>query len=273
MLIAQVTDTHIMPEGRLAYGKIDSAAALDRCVAHVNILDPRPDLVLLTGDLADLGRAEEYGLLSELLAPLAMPFFLIPGNHDDRGNLRAAFPRHGYLRQDAEFLHYTLDDWPLRLIGLDSVVPGEPGGHLCERRLAWLEARLSEGPERPTLLFVHHPPFLTGIKNMDAMNLANGNALGKLLERHPQVIRLIAGHVHRPIETTWSGIGASIAPSPSHAVALDLGPEGPSAFVLEPAACHLLDFGSDGRLVIHLSFIGSFDGPHPFVDSSGEIED
>ena len=273
MLIAQVTDTHIKADGRLAYRKVDSAAALARCVAHLNRLDPRPDAAIFTGDLVDMGRPEEYAVLGRLLEPLAMPFYLVPGNHDERNALRAAFPGHAYLRRDPEFLHYTIDEYPVRMVGLDTVVPGQPGGELCERRLAWLDACLAQAPARPTLIFMHHPPFHTGIEHMDVQNCRNGEGLAAVLARHRQVFRLVCGHVHRCVALQWHGITASIGPSPSHAVALDLRPGGPSAFVLEPPACELHWWREDNGLVSHVSPIGDFDGPHPFFDAAGRLID
>src|SRR5258705_13906314 len=97
MLIAQISDMHVKAEGELLYGRIDTAGFLERAVAHVMTLDPRPDVVLATGDLVEGGKPEEYALLRRLLAPLAMPVYLIPGNPDARDALRAAFPDHGYL--------------------------------------------------------------------------------------------------------------------------------------------------------------------------------
>ena len=82
-----------------------------------------------------------------------------------------AFPDHAYLPRDGGFLQYCVEDWPLRLIALDTIIPGEPGGRLCEQRLAWLAARLAEQPERATLIMMHHPPFATGIGHMDGMAL------------------------------------------------------------------------------------------------------
>ena len=77
---------------------------LARCVQEIRRLRPQPDLVIATGDLVDLGIAEEYAHLRQLLAPLPMPCYLIPGNHDERGALREAFPEHAYLRQWAPFV-------------------------------------------------------------------------------------------------------------------------------------------------------------------------
>lgn len=273
MLIAQITDMHIKAAGKLAYRRVDTAEALARCVAHVNGLDPRPDIALLTGDLVDLGRPEEYALLRELLAPLEVPYYVIPGNHDHKDNLRAAFADHPYLQQDDAFLHYSIDDYPLRLIGLDSVVPGDKHGELCPQRIAWLAERLGERPEQPTLLFLHHPPFLTGIEHMDVQNLLDAAPFGVLVERHPQIVHILCGHVHRPTHTLWHGVPASIGPSPSHAVALDLRAGGPPAYVLEPPACHLHSWQPGGGLVSQISYIGTFDGPHPFFDAEGRLID
>src|SRR5262249_19750049 len=110
-------------------------------VAHIMKLDPRPDIVLATGDLVEAGKPEEYANLRRLLAPLSMPVFVIPGNHDARDTLRAGFADHAYLPRDG-FIQYTIEDLPLRLIALDTLVPGKGHGELCEERLAWAEARL-----------------------------------------------------------------------------------------------------------------------------------
>jgi Icc protein len=273
MLIAQVTDTHIKAAGRLAYRTVDSAQMLRNCVAHLNALDPRPDLVLLTGDLVDFGRPEEYALLRKILAPLDMPMYAIPGNHDERGALREAFADHGYLPREGEFLHYALEDYPLRLIGLDTVVPGRPHGELCGKRLMWLEAELLRSPDRPTVLFMHHPPFETGLANMDCQNCRNGEALGALVERHPQVVRILCGHVHRPVHLHWHGVTASIAPSPSHSCVLDLNADAAHDFVLEPPTCELHYWRPGTGLISHLSFIGDYGGRHPFFDAGGKLID
>src|SRR5512147_1866781 len=155
MLIAQMSDTHIKPKGELAMGRVDTALHLARAVAHVNALSPAPDLVLITGDLTDAGKPEDYAHLRAILMPLSMPIYLIPGNHDARDALRGVFADHHYLPADG-FLQYVIDDGPLRLIALDTLTPGAPHGELCATRLGWLEARLAESA-RPTIIFMHHP--------------------------------------------------------------------------------------------------------------------
>src|SRR5277367_5831760 len=91
--IAQISDLHIKPPGALAYGRVDTAKALERCVAALNEFKPAPDFVVISGDLADTPTSAEYDYLKHLLAPLKLPFAGIPGNHDSRELMRAAFPQ------------------------------------------------------------------------------------------------------------------------------------------------------------------------------------
>ena len=272
MIIAQISDTHIKPEGRLAYRRVDTAAHLARAVRHLLAMTPRPDVVLGTGDLVDAGRPDEYQRLRELLAPLTMPVYLIPGNHDDRGALRDAFRDHAYLPRDG-FVQYVVDSYPVRLVALDTVVPGKRSGLLCEERLAWLDGRLREAPTRPTLVLMHHPPFRTGIAHMDALGLENADAFGEVIRRHAQVEAITSGHLHRPIQVRWNGTIAMTAPSTAHQVALDLRPDGPSAFALEPPACLLHVWRPGTGLLAHTSYIGVFEGPYPFYDAAGKLID
>lgn len=263
MIIAQITDTHVTEPGRLAFGVVETAGFLARAVEHLRDLRPRPDVVLATGDLVDVGLPAEYRRLRELLAPLPMPVYLIPGNHDDREALAREFADHGYLPRTG-FVQYVVEDHAVRLIAVDTVIPGKGGGLLCEERLAWLAARLAEAPRRPTMIFMHHPPFLTGIRGMDALGLTGAEALAEIVRRHPQVERVVCGHVHRPVQVRWAGTVASTAPSTAHQVWLDVREDGRFAFVMEPPACHIHVWRPDTGLLTHTSYIGDFGGPRAF---------
>jgi len=264
MLIAQITDTHIKPEGVLAYGRVDTAPYLARAVDHLLALRPRPDVVLATGDLVDGGRPDEYRRLRGLLAPLTMPVYLIPGNHDAREALADAFPDHAYLPRGGRFMQYVVEGYAVRLIALDTLVPGQTGGLLCAERLAWLAARLAESPERPTVIFMHHPPFMTGIARMDEHGLANAGEFAEVVGRHRHVQRIVCGHLHRSIQALVGGTLATTAPSTAHQVALDLEDE-PLSFTMEPPACQLHVWSSETELITHTSYIGQFDGPYLFA--------
>jgi 3',5'-cyclic AMP phosphodiesterase CpdA len=263
MLIAQISDMHVKADGELLYRRIDTAGYLERAVTHVNALDPRPDIVIATGDLVEGGKPEEYARLKRLLAPLAMPVHLIPGNHDARDALREVFADHAYLPRTG-FLQYTIEDQPVRLIALDTLVPGKGYGALCGERLDWLEARLAES-DRPTILFMHHPPFDCGIDAFDGMKLnEGGEQLSALVRRHDNVERVMCGHVHRPIQVRWAGTMASIAPSTAHQATLDLHDKAPLSMTMEPPGLALHLWRPGIGLVTHVSYIGTYDGPSPF---------
>lgn len=273
MLIAQITDTHIKLPGRLAYKKVDTAAMLERCVAELLALKPQPDLILLTGDLVDLGRPEEYDHLKSILAPLQQRIIAIPGNHDEREAMRAAFRAGGYLPEDGDFLHFAIEDnYPLRIIGLDTLIPGQGGGELCAERLAWLDATLARRPDAPTLVMMHHPPFVTGIGHMDRIGLKGREAFTAIVARHPQIELILCGHLHRTIRADVGGRTALTCPSPAHQVALDIDENAPSCFRMEPPG-FMLHWWNDGRLVSHTAFIGDYDGPYPFFDPAGRLID
>jgi 3',5'-cyclic AMP phosphodiesterase CpdA len=264
MLIAQISDTHIKPAGRKVYGVVDTERFLSDAVAHLLRLDPAPDIVLATGDLVDGGSAEEYVRLRALLAPIPWPLYVIPGNHDERAALRAAFADHDYLPKDGGFLHYAVDGHPVRLVALDTVVPGEGGGLMCAERCAWLDGQLGKAAQRPTLVLMHHPPFLTGIAHMDRVKLDGADTFGEVIRRHPQVERVVCGHVHRSMQLKWRGTLVSICPSTAHQVTLDLRAGDRAEFALEPPGFQLHHWRPRIGMVTHTVNVGVFEGPYSF---------
>jgi 3',5'-cyclic AMP phosphodiesterase CpdA len=273
LLIAQISDLHIKAPGALAYGEVDTAAALTRCVAELNRIRPRPQLVVISGDLADTPVAEEYEHLKRLLAPLEIGFAAVPGNHDSRALMRAALPKGSYAQPNGALnsLHAI---GPLDLVLLDSSVSGKPHGELDDATLAWLDATLALSSTRPALIFLHHPPFVTGIWHMDVQNLRNAEALGNILRRHPRARLVAAGHVHRATVTQFAGCLATICPAPNHAVVLDLEESLPPSLKVEPPALHLHTWfagGNFGNLITHHVPIGDFPGPFPFFRPDGRL--
>ncbi len=257
MLIAQITDTHITLPGQLAYGIVDTASCLERVVAELGRLAPPPDLVIVTGDLVDLGKAEEYEYFRALLAPLPMPLIAIPGNHDAREPMRTAFAGEGYLPRQG-LLNFVVEEWPLRLVGLDTLVPGRVGGALGDDHLVWLERTLAAAPDRPTMILMHHPPFATGLGHMDQIGLDGSEGLAEIVARHRQVERIVCGHVHRPIDRRFAGTIAGTAPSTAHQVALNLARGAPLNFSLEPPGYQLHWWEEGGGLVTHTATIGEW---------------
>lgn len=264
MLICQISDLHIRAGRGLAYGRVDTACCLERCVESIRRLVPQPDLVIATGDLVDDGTPADYALLAELLAPIGLPLYLLPGNHDERHALRAAFPDHPYLNQWTPFVQYAIDDWPLRVIALDTVIPMQGAGRLCGERLAWLERTLGLEPDKPTAVVMHHPPFTTGIGHMDALGLADPDAFATVIARHAQVERVMCGHLHRSIMQRFAGTVASTCPSPAHSIALEIGSGGGDGFMLEPGGFQL-HWWNGAALVTHTAQIGDWPGPFRFA--------
>lgn len=220
MLIAQITDIHLgFNKGG---GFEDNAKRLRKTIAAVNALRPRPDVVLATGDLADHGDLPSYRRLKRYFDRLHAPVFMIMGNHDKRDVFLQTFPQ---TPTADGFIQYAIDDHPLRILMLDTLENGRHGGGFCEVRAAWLEARLAEAPDRPTLIALHHPPFDTGIEWMNiGPDEAWANRLSEVVSRHSNVVGLICGHVHRQIMSAFAGTTARVCPSTQPQVSLDLGP-------------------------------------------------
>jgi 3',5'-cyclic-AMP phosphodiesterase len=207
-LLAQLSDPHIGATWA-GDGSVDGLAA---AVGSVRAIQPQPDAVLLTGDLADHASDEEYQQLRDLLAPIDAPFYVLPGNHDDRGALSRHF---GVPGRDGEPVDYSVDLGRLRLAVLDTTIPGDDSGALGPEQLDWLDAELAAAPEQLTLVAMHHPPLRTGMAVWDAIGLAHADqqALAVVIERHPHVRRLVGGHFHRAMTGELAGRPVLTVPS------------------------------------------------------------
>jgi len=266
MLIAQITDLHIRPLGKPAYRVSETNALTERALDVVARLQPRPDLLVVTGDLTDCGLAEEYALLKAMLAPLGIPVLLVPGNHDRRETLTAGLDLDPRQVLDGGFVQFVADLGPMRLIGLDTLLPGKSAGALCATRLAFLDKALTEADGKPVAIFMHHPPFDCGIAHMDAIRLLDGaEDFAAIVARHPNVERILCGHHHRPIVTRFAGTIAQIAPSVTHQVTLDLTETSNATFHMEPPAYMLHSFRVSAGFVTHTAYVERFPGPYPFV--------
>ncbi len=266
VILLHLSDLHVRPSGKPAYRVVEASHLAERALRAVAAFRPRPDAVVLSGDLTDNGLPEEYTELRQMLRRhlAGLNVYLIPGNHDRRGNFRQALAEFPGVTSDPEFVQYVVDDLPVRLIMLDSVVPGAGWGQLCPRRLAWLDARLSEAPVRPTFLVLHHPPMLCGLPLYDSINLHNAAELGALLDRHPQVERILCGHHHRSMTGRLGNAIVSAAPACAHQGAFELDDDR-GRFVLEPAGYHVHLQTLDGQIASHMVFVENFPGPFPYI--------
>jgi 3',5'-cyclic AMP phosphodiesterase CpdA len=264
LLIAQLSDLHVRPEGCLYHDVVDSNRMLGEAIAHLACLDRMPDLVLITGDLVDEGRVEEYDAAHKILEALAVPFLVIPGNHDRRANFRACFADHVYLPAIGP-LHYCVDAYPVRIIALDSTVPGLHHGAIDNEGLSWLRVTLAANETKPTIVMLHHPPFVCGIPYMDDYRYLDPEPLAEVLGSFSNVELVLCGHVHRPMFRRWAGTVVAACPSTTTEIALRLAPDASPASFLGPPACMLHFWDDKHGMVSHISHIGQFEGPYAFA--------
>ncbi len=207
-LLVQLSDPHI----GATWTEADPTARWIAAIESLARLPKAPDAVLVSGDLAETAADAEYAVVKAALDGLHVPAFVLPGNHDDRARLRAHFQLPG---DSAAPVRYGAELPGVRLVVLDSTVPGRDSGALPSEQLAWLDAELSRAPDEVTLIAMHHPPFLTGVPGWDEIGLAPSDrqALAEVVGRHPQVRRILAGHVHREITGELGGRIAMSCPS------------------------------------------------------------
>lgn len=246
VVIAQFSDLHVTEAGRRNHYGVDTAAGLIRCIDHLNALDVAPDLLVASGDLVDAGKPAEYAQLRELLGRLQVPLCLMPGNHDLRAPLRQTFGDHDYLGNSGS-IHYHRDVRGLRVIALDSVIEGRSEGDLDDAQLAWLDGLLQENPRQPALVFLHHPPVVTGFSRMDSIAVAakSSERLGRIIAGHPQVRAVLCGHVHRNVQVSWHGAAVSVCPSTAFQARLKIGAGKFEASPQEPPAYQLHYWNGD----------------------------
>jgi 3',5'-cyclic AMP phosphodiesterase CpdA len=213
VLIAQLSDTHVVRAGVRARLGRDPGEYLEEAIAFVNGLVPAPDVVLVTGDLVNRGGVEEYRRWLALIGKLAVPVYVVPGNHDRVRTLREIVPASYYPGANGGRLNYAIEQYPLRLVAVDSAQPGRAGGALDAATLAWLGAALAAEPDRPTLIFMHHPPFHTGVRFADILGFRNLRDFQAIVARHPAVVRIISGHIHCERRTRIGNAEASSAVS------------------------------------------------------------
>jgi len=240
VIIAQFSDLHITVTGRRNADGIDTAAGLSRCILHLNALDIAPDLLVISGDLADEGLLPEYQRLRTMLAEVRIPWCLIPGNHDRRAPMRQAFAGHEGLGATGR-MHYHRDIRGLRVILLDSVIEGRESGDLDAAQLQWLKDLLHDDPEQQAVIFLHHPPAATGFSRMDRVSVAADSVslFGELVAGNSRLRGIFCGHVHRSVQVTWQGVPVSVCPSTAFQARLRLGrgrfeaaPDEPPAYQL-----------------------------------------
>lgn len=213
--LVQITDTHILPPGELLYGGTDTAAHLGESVRQINCMRPKPDVVLITGDLVDRPEKVCYQHFIDVIDALEMPVYVIPGNHDEPQLMLEVFAGTSYFPATDDTFQYAIEDLPFRILALNSHADGTELPEFDQQRLAWLQHQLS-GSEKPVLVALHHPPMTTGVELIDMGGSEWFQGLKTVLAEHSQVRLVICGHCHTDLCGRIGQVPVYMASATSH---------------------------------------------------------
>lgn len=259
MLIAQISDCHIVEPGGLFADRVDSAAGLRAAVATINALEVQPDLVVATGDLVNEGSAEQYDRLEACLADLRAPVVPLPGNHDNRGELRRRWADRLPPGTADDPIDFTVEGHAVRIVALDTTIPGRHDGLLTDAQLDWLDTQLHAAPEHPTIIAQHHPPVSSGVLAMDrTCGFGSGDREAEVVGRHPQVEAVVSGHLHRSFQRRFAGTISITCPSTAGQLGLELKAPMPR-YTSEPTGLLLHHWRAGAGLTSHVVPVGVFD--------------
>jgi 3',5'-cyclic AMP phosphodiesterase CpdA len=262
--ILQITDLHIAVPPRLVSNELNTykllEMAIDRILVDWELIGP-VDAVVVTGDISDIGDIESYQAFRRQVERLPVPYYVIPGNHDLRESMHQCFRDMVYM-PDSGKINWIRDLHDIRLVGLDTLVPKSSGGELSEDTLEFLVAALGEAPEKPTLIAMHHPPFLSGIRFMDEIGLQGIEQLEKILRSTKNDIRIICGHLHGTIIGSVGNTVAIVSPATASSFDADYRDNAPIGFTTRPGGYMIHDWDNGFRSTCVPFTNGT--GPHPF---------
>ena len=248
------TDIHSVAQGESIIG-LDPMDRFSRGLAHA--LDHHPDAerIVITGDLAHHGAHDEYMRLHAALKDCPLPISITLGNHDRRSEFLKVF--QNVALTDTGYVQEAIDLGDTRLVVLDTLdehAPDLHSGLLCEQRLTWMETAIQKADGRRVLIFMHHPPILTGFPGMDSIGLRNRTELANRLGAHENVVLIVAGHIHRTIQGALSvcetrHIPVAMLKSPCHQMPMRLATDDHHISVDEPGAYGIVLSTTDGVLV------------------------
>lgn len=198
-VLVQLTDTHLFAQAQGEMLGCDTGASFAQVMARVGQV-PQLDALLLTGDLSQDDSRESYQHLGSMISPLEVPAYWLPGNHDQNTDATAVLLSQAPFCDDKSF---PLGEWQVLL--LSTLLPGQVQGRLSSASLAWLDRELSQHPQRPTLVALHHHPLPIGSAWMDAIALENPDDFLQVLDRHSQVKLVLNGHIHQAFAAQRNG--------------------------------------------------------------------
>ncbi|MTE11386.1 metallophosphoesterase [Nocardia aurantiaca] len=233
VLLAQLSDTHFNMGAR-------NVERAERVMAFLAELPQRPDAIIVTGDIADEGDIEEYQQARAALAA-DLPVLILPGNHDDRVNMRSVFfpgtEGSGPINQ-----YYRVNGVTLAL--LDSSIPGKPEGLLEDETYDFLTDLLVSTPDDDVVLVaMHHPPVAVQSTVVDPIRLINPERLAEIVAGDDRIAAVLTGHVHAGLMTQFAGKPLIVAPGVSSTIGCEWETAAPG---------HVpIDFAPDPSMIFH----------------------
>lgn len=263
LTIAQITDLHVTTDAD-PVNRWRNAERLHHVLKSIHALRPRPVAIIASGDLVDRGEPAEYAELMDLLRHVEIPIYFGVGNHDRRAPMLAALAGKGVQTDPNGFVQYAVDLGDLRVIMCDTLEEGSEGGAFCEARAAWLAETLDAAPDQPTVIALHHPPIVSGIRWMDPDPAADWiTRLADTIRGRDQVRTVICGHVHRAFNGMLAGRAIAAAAATSIQLTLDLTevdmhrPDGREMLIEEPPSFSLV-MAYQGQVNTHVCVAGDY---------------
>jgi Icc protein len=264
LTIAQITDLHVTT-GQDPLNRLRNEQRLRQVLRTIHELKPRPIAIIASGDLVDHGEPEEYAELKAILADYDIPIYFGVGNHDRRGPFLDTFAGPYAPVDDTGLIQYAVDFGELRMVVCDTLEEGRDRSGFNAERAGWLAATLEADPDKPTIVVLHHPPILSGVRWMDPDPKAPWiGHLADVIRAHDQVRVVLCGHVHRAFHGLLGGRVVATAPATSIQVTLNLSevdmerPDGREILVAEPPG-YVLVMADEGNITTHVCVAGDFE--------------
>ena len=238
--IAQLTDTHLFADASQTMLGCQTNQTFQRAIAKLQTLTPQPDLLLLTGDLSQDDSEESYEYLHDTIAPLNIPTYWLPGNHDQ--NLEALFE---ILSESPCSPSKAIQQGGWQILLLGTMLPQQVQGRLAQEALDWLEEQLKSEPSLPTLVALHHHPVPIGSAWMDGIALENAEEFLAVCDRHPQIKLVLNGHIHQAFESDRQDV--TFLGSPSTSVQFQAQQAAMALDESRGPGFRILDLETDGR--------------------------
>lgn len=264
MLIAQISDLHISALGVKTLGIAPMSENLKLCVKHINQLATRPDIVLVTGDISNNGDIDELINAKNILNILNIPYFVIPGNHDNRQDLLTIFGEKSCQMNSDQLIQYTINDYDVHFIAIDSTIPNQSGGEFSHKSDQWLRKQLLKAHNKPTILFMHHPPINLGISETNIEGFDGKKRLANIVKTHTNIEAILCGHIHLSAHTRWHGSIINTAPSIGMRLVIDFSMEQESQYILDDPSYQLHYWTKEQNLITFDVNVNDTKQGHPF---------